>query len=360
MKILVAGDWHSKLHEQALYDALVENGHDVYAFAWHTYFRPEAPVFDKWRLIPRAQNKYLLGPRVNRLNRDFVERARACEPDAIIVYRGSHIFPQTLRALKAILPQTRLVGYNNDDPFSPRYPKWLWRHFLGGIPEYDLILSYRPANIEEYVAAGARRVNLWRSWFCPSLHHPLVLSEQDRKRYECDVVFVGHFEDDGRLSVIANLAEAGFRVKVFGPYKGLGPSGWHGKIDRYPSLRGCVPTEYLSGEEYVKALCSARIALCFLSKLNRDSYTRRCFEIPAVGGALFSEYSDDLDSLFSEGVDAEFFRDSSELIAKVHTYLSDLSRLDTLRSAGMRRVWNDGHDVGSRARQLVKWIEEIA
>lgn len=359
MKILIAGDWHSMLHEQALYDALIENGHDAHAFAWHTYFLG-TPVFDKWGLIPRAQNKYLLGPRVNRLNRDLLECAHACKPDAIIVYRGSHIFPRTLRLLKETLPGTKLLGYNNDDPFSLHYPKWLWRHFRGGIPEYDLVLSYRPANIKEYVAAGARRVHLWRSWFCPSLHRPLVLNDQDELRFDCDVVFVGHFENDGRLSALASLAEAGFKVKIFGPYKGLGPSGWHGKIDRYPSLSGSVPTEYLSGEKYVKALCGARIALCFLSKLNRDSYTRRCFEIPAVGAALFSEYSEDLGSLFSEGIDAELFRNHAELIAKVGAYLNDAPRLAALRAAGTQRVWKEGHDVGSRAKQLVEWIEDIA
>lgn len=356
----MAGDWHSALHEQTLFDALVEEGHEAHTFAWHTYFQFEASVLDKWRLIPRAQNKYLWGPRVDRLNRDFFNQALACEPDAIMVYRGSHIFPQTIRELRRALPRTKLVGYNNDDPFSPRYPKWLWRHFLGCIPQYDLVLSYRPANIEEYVAAGARSVRLWRAWFCPSLHHPLELSQEDRQRYECDIVFVGHFENDGRLAALDQLARAGFSVKIYGPYKGLGPSGWHGKIDSYPSLHGCIPTEYLRGAEYVKALCGARIALCFLSKLNRDSYTRRCFEIPAVGAALFSEYSDDLCSLFTEGTDAELFRAPSELVSKVRAYLNDRPRLAALRAAGMRRVWRDGHDVGSRARQLVRWIEEMA
>lgn len=360
MKILVAGDWHSSLHEQALYDALIENGHDVLSFPWHTYFNSGALAFDKWRMLPRAQNKYLFGPRVKRLNNDLVERACAWNPEAIVVYRGSHVLPHTLQSLRNNLPSVKLIGFNNDDPFSPRYPRWQWRHFLAGIPEYDLVLSYRPANINEYVTAGARRVKLWRSWFCPAVHHPIVLSDEDRKKYECDVVFVGHFENDGRLAALAGLADEGFSVKVFGPYLGLGASGWHGKIDRYPSLSGSVPTQYLGGEEYVKALCGARIALCFLSKLNRDSYTRRCFEIPAVGGALFSEYSEDLGTLFSEGVDAEFFRGKLELVTKVRSYLNDAPRLEALRAAGLRRVWRDGHDVGSRARQLIDWIGELS
>ena len=33
MKILIAGDWHSELHEQPLYEALKNIGHDVYKFS---------------------------------------------------------------------------------------------------------------------------------------------------------------------------------------------------------------------------------------------------------------------------------------------------------------------------------------
>ena len=360
MKILIAGDWHSELHEEAVYQAFQQLGHEPVRFSWHQYFKQQGMLGRLAVPLLKAQNKYMLGPVVDRLNLDLVALAANERPDIVFIYRGSHVYPGTLREFRRVARNAILVGYNNDDPFSPRYPRWKWRHFLAGVPEYDLMLAYRPLNIEEFKVAGAKRVELLRSWFIPERNYPVVLSDDERARFDCDVVFVGHYEDDGRLSALAGLAEAGFSVKIFGPYKGLGPNGWHGKIDRYSSLRGCVPTEFLNGAEYVKALCGARIALCFLSKLNRDSYTRRCFEIPAVGAALFSEYSDDLGSLFSEGIDAELFRNHAELIAKVRTYLNDVPRLAALRAAGMRRVWSDGHDVGSRAKQLIKWIEDIA
>ena len=135
MKILIAGDWHSDTHEEPLARALASNGHELVRFAWHRYFRPEEPrgisglVRD---VAGRAQNKFLVGPAISNLNRDLVVLAQETQPDAIFVYRGTHVRKGTLLVLHETLPQVTLVGYNNDDPFSPLQPHWAWRHFQIG------------------------------------------------------------------------------------------------------------------------------------------------------------------------------------------------------------------------------------
>ena len=40
MNIVLAGDWHSDVHEQPMADALTRLGHAVTPFAWHTYIAP--------------------------------------------------------------------------------------------------------------------------------------------------------------------------------------------------------------------------------------------------------------------------------------------------------------------------------
>lgn len=354
MKILLAGDWHSQLHEEPVCQALEQLGQDVVRFPWHQYFEATGALESLAIPALKFQNKYMLGPSVSRLNNDLVARVASEKPDVIFVYRGSHIYPKTLKKIRHINSRTVLVGYNNDDPFSPLYPWWKWRHFLTGITEYDLVLAYRLHNLEDFRKAGARSVSLLRSWFLPYLHRPMMLSRSQLQRYACDVVFIGHYENDGRLEAIEALAQAGCQVRVFGPYKGLGSSGWHGRIDKSPILGVMGPTRYLNGNEYMLALCGAKIGLCFLSKKNRDTYTRRCFEIPACGTALFSEYTDDLASMFIEGQDAEFFRSKDELVEKVSYYLANPGLLDKLRANGLMRVHIDGHDVVSRMRKLLE------
>jgi spore maturation protein CgeB len=359
MKFLIVGDWHSNVHEQPVYDALKLLGHQVARFAWNDYFRvgqKESGLVLLWR---KFQNKYLVGPSFMALNRKLVDVVQRSQPCVLFVYRGSHITAKTLREIRRRSPATLLIGYNNDDPFSPKEPRWSWRHFLNALPTYDLMLAYRHHNIDDYRLAGARRVEFLRSWFVPAVNHPVTLSSEDRARFECDVVFAGHNEPDGRLELLEEIVRQGFRLRLFGPYKGFGENGWHPVIDRSPLLRHLAPVSLVWGEDYNKALCGAKVAMCFLSKHNRDTYTRRCFEIPATQTMLFSQYTDDLATLYEEGREADFFRSKEELIDKLRRYVHDDLLRRSISEAGQRRVWKDGHDVVSRMRRLLVWIEEL-
>jgi spore maturation protein CgeB len=352
---MVAGDWHSELHEVAVYDAFVRLGHQVERFSWHQYFRPASgllrPIDD---IVRRAQNKFLFGPLLTRVNQHLIERVRDFAPDILFVYRGTHIGARTLEKIRLLLPSCILVGYNNDDPFAPGHPPWLWRHFLKAIPHYDLMLAYRKANVPDFMRAGAKRVELLRSWFIPARNHPVEVSMDDTLDYGCDVVFIGHYEPDWRVSCLEEVVRRGWKLRLFGP-----GYDWDPVICKSPELRGQIPVRLLWGDDYNRALCSSRIALCFLSKLNRDTYTRRCFEIPATGTMMLAEYTNDLASLYLEGEEAEFFRSPAEMAEKIERYLADDMRRSKLAAGGQRRVHADGHDVDSRMRQVLAWVTEI-
>lgn len=353
---MVAGDWHSELHEVAVYDAFVRLGHQVERFSWHGYFAVAgrsvtARLTSLWS---RAQNKYLWGGRVARLNRDLIDLARRVQPDAIFIYRGTHIFPQTLQAIRDEVQGVVLVGYNNDNPFAPGHVLGLWRHFIAGLPELDMALAYRYANLEDFRRAGARRVELLRSWYIPERNYPFDMSTDEQKRFGCDVVFVGHYEPDMRLACLEEVVKRGWNLRLFGH-----PEGWRRALESSELLRHLNPVSTVWGAEYNCALNGARIALCFFSKLNRDSYTRRCFEIPASGALMLSEYSDDLASMFSPGAEADYFDSPQELGEKLDRYLGDEALRTQVAEAGSFRLLVDRHDVTSRMEMVIKWVEEI-
>lgn len=355
MRVLVAGDWHSELHEEVVAHALSELGHEVASFKWHHYVsRESTPISKLLHLWHRAQNKYLFGPLISRINGDFVATAKRFRPDMIFVYRGTHIDANALASARAAAPGCVLVGYNNDDPFAPKQPRYLWRRFLAAVPEYDLVLAYRHANLAEYRAAGTRRVELLRSWFVPERNHPVELSESEKARFECDVVFIGHYEPDQRLEYLEEIVRQGFRLRLFGP-----GYDWDPIIRKSPVLSSLAPVQLVWGEDYNRALCGAKLALCFLSKLNRDTYTRRCFEIPATRTLMLSEYSDDLAGLFIEGAEADFFKNRDEMTRKIRGYISDPVGRQSVAEAGYHRVTRDQHDVRSRMMRVIELTNEI-
>jgi len=342
-------------------NALRALGHEVTGFRWHEYFTaPRGGIARSVRHAARkAQNKYLVGPRFVSLNRDLLHHATQGVHDLLFVYRGTHITRETLERIRSGNPSLLIAGYNNDDPFSPAYPRLAWRHFLDAIPAYDIVFAYRDANRSAFAARGAKRTALLRSWFVPERISPLQLDARDRSLYESDVSFIGHYEDDGRAACMQAVVRTGAKVRLFGPGKDLRRFGWNDHALRSPELRQFSPVYPVWNDEYNKALCGTKIALAFLSKLNRDTYTRRSFEIPASGTMMLSEYTDDLATLFREGEEAEFFRSPKELVRKVEYYLANEEARRRVAEAGLRRVHADGHDVQSRMRKMIETIEQI-
>lgn len=356
MKILIAGDWHSELHEEAVAQSLDRLGHATVRFAWHSYFH--APKNSRCkRLIAlwrRFQNKYIWGGQVTRLNEDLIELALDTKPDVLFLYRGTHILKKTLQRLRVALPNLLLIGYNNDDPFSDDHHWLLWRHFIAGLPCLDLALAYRHSNIQDFLRAGAPRAELLRSWYIPERNYPASPTSAEREAFACDVIFIGHYEPDMRLMCLEEVVRRGWRLRIFGP-----GHEWRQALASSPLLRDLGPIRALWGKDYNAALCSAKVALCFFSKLNRDTYTRRCFEIPASGACMLSEYSDDLATMFSPNVDALYFRTPQELGEVLDTYLSNDALREGIASSGRQRVQADKHDVDSRMQMVLNWIEEL-
>jgi hypothetical protein len=224
---------------------------------------------------------------------------------------------------------------------------------MGSIPYYDLMLAYRHSNLFEFQKAGARRVELMRSWYVPERSHPVVLTDDEQAKFSADVVFICHYEPDQRLSYLEAIVQQGYNLRLFGPTK-----YWQKPLALSSQLQGFSPTHMVWKQDYNRALCGAKIALCFFSKLNRDTYTRRCFEIPATGTLMLSEFSEDLASLYCEGVEADYFRSREEMLSKINYYINNPEKANRVAQAGYEKVMNAGHDIDSRLKLLLKWIEE--
>lgn len=347
MKIMIVGTWRWPQYEKAFARGLQENGVEVIALSVLNYF---AGRFGRvQQAIP------LPGFAMIRINRAVIAAAKLHQPDYVLFWRPTHILPGTIRRLSKM--GVHALSYNNDDPFGPgahgnvpRHHHFLWYWYMRCLPYFLMNFFYRRINCTEARAHGARHAEVLLPYFLPWQDQPVSLNEEERQRYETDLVYVGHYEPDEREESIRALVSAGINVKIWGG------NYWSRAVlgDLYDILAPIVPAE---GDEYAKALSGAKVCLCFLSKLNRDTYTRRCFEIPACGKVMLAERTEDLLRFYKEDEEACFFSSTEELVRKAKWLLENPDVRERIARAGLRRVHMDGHDVNSRAKHFIETIK---
>ncbi|TWI34804.1 CgeB family protein [Mesorhizobium tianshanense] len=350
MKLLIAGAFNYPIYERAFLDAWRDLGLPAEEFDWSPVFSGVSGKVQQF--IP------VLGPAAVRLNSLLRQKVLSEHPDVVLIWRGIHVFPSTYHFIREKC-HSIVVSYNNDDPFGPRahgdvpwHHHFLWRWYLKSLPFADLTLVFRPVNVEEAREAGAKCVGVMLPYFIPGKDRPLVLGDDDEQAYGCDVVFAGHYENDGRDRHLAALVDAGLSVKLFGGDE------WNSRLpsfykEYFRLVRPAI------GDDYIKALCGAKMCLCFLSRLNRDVYTRRCFEITSCGSLLLSERTKELTKIFREDEEAVYFSSSAELVEKATWLKSHPDEIARIAAAGLRRVHADEHSVHDRARQLLSLVKHV-
>ena len=347
MKILLAGNWRWEQYEESLYQGLLDCDVVCEKFSYTNFLSR----VDKFPIeaVPLAITQ------IKNMNDALLVEAIKLKVDLVFLWAPRHIFPSTVKALKKSGIST--VSYQNDDPFQKgktvlqKLKIFLfWRLYLRSIRYFDLNLFYRDVNVLEAKNRGSAKNQVWMPFYNSNIHKKVSLNVEDSKRYVCDVVFIGHFEDDGRDTFIAHLLDNGIDVKVWGD------STWNDST-LFQSHKHMFPLKSALGKEYSKALSGAKVALCFLSKLNRDEYTRRCFEIPACNTLLMTERTPYLENLFHDWINAVFFDSKENLLEKIQQLITDEALRDKISLNGNELVFARGFDIKDRSRELLAMIK---
>lgn len=347
MKILIVGNWGWPQNEEAFAGGLQELGHEVIKFSVSEYFSGFFGKYQNALPVP--------GPALLRLNHELSALLQAKSPKIMLAWRCTHVLPSTIDWANALGVVT--ISYNNDDPFGPKvhgnvpwHHHFLWHWYLKSLRHFRFNFFYRSKNVEEAKRFGARHADILMPYFIPWKNRPVSLTQSEVSRFGCDITFVGHYEPDGREAYLRAVVNTGLNVKLYGG------GYWTRKVlgDLYDFFAPIMPAE---GNDYASALCGAKVCLAFLSKLNRDTYTRRCFEIPAHGRVMLAERTDDLLRLFKEDKEACFFSSQEELVKKARWLVENPDIREKIAQAGLRRVWADGHDVKSRAQKFISVVE---
>lgn len=329
MKILFIGDLNSYARTYQRYQAMQDLGHQVIGLS--TVPIPTIPgIVGDSTLYFRIRYKLGYPPDRCGVNRKIIEMAKRGELNIVWIEKGLMIRAHTLQEVKNINSAIILAFYSEDDMYARHNQSVYFRHCL---PLYDVVFTTKSYNLQTLPQIGARRVVFVDKAYDRATHRPLIVNEEDRQRLGSDVIFIGTFEEN-RAESMLYLAKNGIRVRVWG-------YGWQKWQNRHPNL--IIEGRPIYGDDYVKALCASKIALCFLRQANRDLQTARTMEIPACGVFMLAERTVEHRRLFEEDKEAVYFNHSLELLDKVRYYLEHEEERMAIALAGRKRCLDSGY-----------------
>lgn len=246
--------------------------------------------------------------------------------DLTWVDAGDLVGPTLLRSLRR---QSKwIVNYNVDDPFGKR-DHLRWRLYLKSVPQYDMVVVVRDENILEAKQLGARRVHHTYRTADEIAHAPRLITEEDRKRWSSEVLFVGTWFPE-RGPFIEGLLDRAIPITLYGgrwerdPHWDRLKSAWRG-----PALA--------NEDDYAKAIQTAKICVGLVSEGNRDLHTQRSAEIPNAGGLLCAKRTVDHLRMYRDGEEAIFWDSVDECASTCRSLLLDDERRARIAANGQNR-----------------------
>lgn len=290
----------------------------------------------KWMGFPFRRLEW--GPPLWRLNAEIQREAVRVRPDMLWVDKGIWVSADTLRRLRTSGVR-RLVHYTPDPAFVGNRS----RHFIEAIPEYDLVVTTKRYELDDYQRSGAKNLLFQYPSFDRDVHKPETPTPEEAKRFSSDLVFVGSYAP-GREKFLRPLAEAGFDLAIWG-------NQWEGCRD--PIVRRHLRGAGIGGRDYALALSCAKIGLGLLSPLWPDRSTTRSLEIPACGTFLLAPRTEEHAELFVEGVEAEYFDSEKELVEKSRLFLARPDVRARIAAAGHQKCLSAGYSSRDRVREIL-------
>jgi len=281
-------------------------------------------ILDVNRLQRSLEHRLLDGPVTRKLNRDILKKAQNIYPDIVWIDKGRNIFGATIEKLKAL--GILCIHYTADPAFTVHTS----RHFNKAVQFYDLCITNKRYEIAMYKKLGVREVLFNYQGANGTRYNNISPVTSDERQGS---IFVGHCEKD----YIETLTGVG----DIDPYLQIHGYGWTRGSRNIVELEGKIRSEGVWGDEYPKALASAKIGFGLLCKAYPDQFTTRTFEIPASGTMLLAERTQEHMDIFREDVEAVFFSGKRELRDKLRKYLENDELRYKIASAGQKKVMTE-------------------
>jgi spore maturation protein CgeB len=299
-------------------------------FLIHGRIRDRLPFFYKWDL--------------KRINKKLISAVRLFKPDLFFEAGGHRIFSETVEEIKRYGIKTALWTIDTPTDFKPVIKAASHYDFVftGGSEAYDILNE-----------KGVKYIQ-WLPFACdPEFHKPQILTEDEKKFYGSDVVFVGTVDPvlyPFRVKTLEALSD--FNLSIWGP--GAENIPYDSKIK--PLIRG----EKTTPEIWTKIYSASKIVLCMHYKdpqviIPCHQASPRVYEVLACGAFLMVDDQRDVIRLFKDREELVVFRDTDELKRLIRYYLERPDERKRIAENGRKTVLAE-HTYKHRIEEMIKRI----
>lgn len=281
------------------------NIHDTYPY----YILKLSGYFHRFprKLNNAADKKYL-----NYINTIIVKKFKEEKPSNIIIYNDCRILPGTLEFFKN--NGSKITVLLGDDPNYYIHGK---KYFLFTVIHADSVITTDTGWIDGLKLVGIKNIIYSPLGTDPETFFPMTSSEADRKKYGCDVLFVGkgyYLNGNGirRATILNELTD--FNMKIFGG------SDWKDLFYHFPNLKKHHVPGWLAADKVNVACNCAKLYPVLMQAGVRNGVSTRVYDCTASGIFILSEYKKDIETLFPNG-EIIMFKSKYELKNLVGYYL---------------------------------------
>ena len=253
--------------------------------------------------------------------------------DFVFVFKGYNFNEEAFQLLKT----KPIYCFNPDDPYNDSNSN---KNIRSLISKYDAYFTYSKEILK----------TLQKNEKTPIFHVPLasdfsVFKKKLNKNKKFPISFIGNYDLEREtylkdLREINNLFIFGVNWKRKCKNMRLQPRFFEPKIN----------------SEFCETVQASIVNLNILRQQNKNSQNMRTFEIPACGGFVLHEFSEEVAEMFEEGRNIEFFRDVNEMNEKIEFYLKNPEKAEIVGENGWKNVSENNHTYAERVKKIIQIV----
>ncbi len=261
----------------------------------------------------------------------IIHTVHMTKPRLLLAIKGMNIKPPTLQILREQSITTACWFMDN----AANEPYATWVHTIG--PKWDFLLSFDPGILNQFPRGAHTKVAGIPVGINPDVYRSVPISDEDRRRFTCQVCFVGAPYPD-RVALLSRIVD--LDLKIFG----------------WPGWKNTTLAKYYYGSLNARESAMAyRLAgICVNTNVlpHANGVNLKTFEICAAGGFQLTDECADLKTLFAVGSELDIFHDSEEFRQKIDYWLGHDDERRRVASAGKVRAIRD-HSIRERVRRIL-------